>query len=54
MLLSSSLSNISYLIRQLYGSINDVVVPEMYVEQTTGRVLTMQWVEVVLFLLLFM
>ncbi|XP_047981979.1 uncharacterized aarF domain-containing protein kinase At1g71810, chloroplastic isoform X1 [Salvia hispanica] len=31
--------------RQLYGSINDVVVPEMYVEQTTGRVLTMEWVE---------
>ncbi|KAG6408509.1 hypothetical protein SASPL_131522 [Salvia splendens] len=31
--------------RQLYGSINDVVVPEMYVEQTSGRVLTMEWVE---------
>ncbi|XP_042009199.1 uncharacterized aarF domain-containing protein kinase At1g71810, chloroplastic-like [Salvia splendens] len=31
--------------RQLYGSINDVVVPEMNVEQTTGRVLTMEWVE---------
>ncbi|XP_057775814.1 uncharacterized aarF domain-containing protein kinase At1g71810, chloroplastic isoform X4 [Salvia miltiorrhiza] len=32
--------------RQLYGSIKDVVVPEMYVDQTTGRVLTMQWIEV--------
>ncbi|XP_057774781.1 uncharacterized aarF domain-containing protein kinase At1g71810, chloroplastic-like isoform X2 [Salvia miltiorrhiza] len=31
--------------RQLYGSIKDVVVPEMYVDQTTGRVLTMQWIE---------
>ncbi|KAH6768323.1 Protein kinase superfamily protein [Perilla frutescens var. frutescens] len=31
--------------RQLYGNIKDVVVPEMYIEQTTGRVLTMQWVE---------
>ncbi|KAG6406195.1 hypothetical protein SASPL_133794 [Salvia splendens] len=30
---------------RLYGSINDVVVPEMNVEQTTGRVLTMEWVE---------
>ncbi|KAL3619767.1 hypothetical protein CASFOL_034679 [Castilleja foliolosa] len=31
--------------RQLYGNIRDVVVPEMYVEQTTRKVLTMQWVE---------
>ncbi|PIN25287.1 putative unusual protein kinase [Handroanthus impetiginosus] len=31
--------------RLLYGSIQDVVVPEMYVEQTTRKVLTMQWLE---------
>ncbi|EYU36535.1 hypothetical protein ABFS82_14G277200 [Erythranthe guttata] len=31
--------------KQLYGSIKDVVVPEMYVEQTTRKVLTMQWIE---------
>ncbi|KAK6130627.1 hypothetical protein DH2020_035602 [Rehmannia glutinosa] len=31
--------------RQLYGNIQDVVVPEMYVEQTTRKVLTMQWIE---------
>ncbi|KAG8369252.1 hypothetical protein BUALT_Bualt15G0132200 [Buddleja alternifolia] len=31
--------------RQLYGSIKDVVVPEMYVEQTTNKVLIMQWIE---------
>ncbi|KAL6984236.1 hypothetical protein U1Q18_017613 [Sarracenia purpurea var. burkii] len=31
--------------RQLYGSLQDVVVPEMYAEQTTRRVLIMQWVE---------
>ncbi|KAH7856762.1 hypothetical protein Vadar_005368 [Vaccinium darrowii] len=31
--------------RQLYGGFQDVVVPEMYVENTTCRVLTMQWVE---------
>ncbi|CAA0842041.1 Uncharacterized aarF domain-containing protein kinase - chloroplastic [Striga hermonthica] len=31
--------------RQLYGNIQDVVVPEMYVEQTTRKVLMMQWVE---------
>lgn len=31
--------------RQLYGGLQDVVVPEMYVEKTTCRVLTMQWVE---------
>lgn len=42
----NQISNSLYLIRQLYGSITDVVVPEMYVEQTTGRVLTMEWIEV--------
>ncbi|KAK9110592.1 hypothetical protein Sjap_018652 [Stephania japonica] len=31
--------------RQLYGGLEDVVVPEMYLEQTSRRVLTMQWVE---------
>lgn len=31
--------------RQLYGSIQDVVVPEMYMEHTTRRVLVMEWVE---------
>ncbi|XP_075495455.1 putative aarF domain-containing protein kinase At1g71810, chloroplastic [Primulina tabacum] len=31
--------------RQLYGSIQDVVVPEMYIDQTTSKVLIMQWVE---------
>ncbi|KAK2980507.1 hypothetical protein RJ640_022509 [Escallonia rubra] len=31
--------------RQLYGDLQDVMVPEMYVAQTTRRVLTMQWVE---------
>ncbi|KAK9111132.1 hypothetical protein Scep_018651 [Stephania cephalantha] len=31
--------------RQLYGGLQDVVVPEMYLEQTSRRVLTMQWVE---------
>ncbi|VFQ86739.1 unnamed protein product [Cuscuta campestris] len=31
--------------RQLYGDIKDVVVPEMYMSQTTRKVLTMQWVE---------
>nr|GMC56451.1 uncharacterized aarF domain-containing protein kinase At1g71810, chloroplastic isoform X1 [Ipomoea batatas] len=32
--------------RKLYGGIKDVMVPEMYVPQTTRKVLTMQWVEV--------
>ncbi|KAK3002448.1 hypothetical protein RJ639_020557 [Escallonia herrerae] len=32
--------------RQLYGDLQDVLVPEMYVAQTTRRVLTMQWLEV--------
>ncbi|KAA8537986.1 hypothetical protein F0562_027433 [Nyssa sinensis] len=31
--------------RQLYGGLRDVLVPEMYVEQTTSRVLIMEWVE---------
>ncbi|CAH9078461.1 unnamed protein product [Cuscuta europaea] len=31
--------------RQLYGDIKDVMVPEMYLSQTTHKVLTMQWVE---------
>ncbi|XP_016471461.2 putative aarF domain-containing protein kinase At1g71810, chloroplastic isoform X1 [Nicotiana tabacum] len=31
--------------RQLYGAIQDVVVPEMYLAQTTQKVLTMQWIE---------
>ncbi|KAM7507964.1 hypothetical protein LguiA_018417 [Lonicera macranthoides] len=31
--------------RQLYGGLKDVLVPEIYEEQTTRRVLTMQWVE---------
>lgn len=31
--------------RQLYGSIQDIVVPEMYIDQTTSKVLIMQWVE---------
>ncbi|THF97794.1 hypothetical protein TEA_013392 [Camellia sinensis var. sinensis] len=34
---------------ELYGGLRDVFVPEMYVAQTTRRVLTMQWVEVLLF-----
>uniref|UniRef100_A0A5B7BC16 ABC1 atypical kinase-like domain-containing protein n=1 Tax=Davidia involucrata TaxID=16924 RepID=A0A5B7BC16_DAVIN len=31
--------------RQLYGGLQDVLVPEMYMEQTTSRVLIMEWVE---------
>ncbi|KAF3445345.1 hypothetical protein FNV43_RR10521 [Rhamnella rubrinervis] len=31
--------------RQLYGSLPDVFVPEMYLKYTTRRVLTMDWVE---------
>ncbi|KZV43068.1 hypothetical protein F511_04460 [Dorcoceras hygrometricum] len=30
---------------QLYGSIQDIVVPEMYIDHTTSKVLIMQWVE---------
>ncbi|KAK9271169.1 hypothetical protein L1049_026758 [Liquidambar formosana] len=31
--------------RQLYGGLQDVLVPKMYVEQTTRKVLIMEWVE---------
>ncbi|KAI4963166.1 hypothetical protein ZWY2020_019638 [Hordeum vulgare] len=31
--------------RQLYGKLRDVMVPEMYLEQTRRRVLIMEWVE---------
>ncbi|KAJ6685165.1 CHAPERONE-ACTIVITY OF BC1 COMPLEX CABC1 -RELATED [Salix purpurea] len=31
--------------RKLYGAIEDVIVPNMYVENTTRRVLVMEWVE---------
>ncbi|KAI3689326.1 hypothetical protein L2E82_47280 [Cichorium intybus] len=31
--------------RELYGSLKDVLVPSMYVENTTRKVLTMQWIE---------
>uniref|UniRef100_A0A7C8YWW8 Protein kinase domain-containing protein n=1 Tax=Opuntia streptacantha TaxID=393608 RepID=A0A7C8YWW8_OPUST len=31
--------------RELYGSLPDVVVPQMYMEKTTQRVLIMEWVE---------
>ncbi|XP_044511324.1 uncharacterized aarF domain-containing protein kinase At1g71810, chloroplastic isoform X2 [Mangifera indica] len=31
--------------RQLYGDIQDVLVPQMYVEQTTRKVLLMEWIE---------
>ena len=32
--------------RELYGKLRDVMVPEMYLEQTRRRVLIMEWVEV--------
>jgi len=32
--------------RNLYGSIQDVVVPLMYTEYTTRKVLVMEWIEV--------
>lgn len=32
--------------RKLYGSIQDVVVPLMYMEYTTRKVLVMEWIEV--------
>lgn len=35
-----------YEARQLYGDLQDVVVPEMYLDKTTRRVLVMDWVEV--------
>lgn len=31
--------------RELYGSLPDVVVPQMYIERTTQKVLIMEWVE---------
>ncbi|XP_011658969.1 uncharacterized aarF domain-containing protein kinase At1g71810, chloroplastic isoform X2 [Cucumis sativus] len=31
--------------RQLYGSLQDVLVPQMFMEHTTRRVLTMEWVK---------
>ncbi|XP_024976148.1 uncharacterized aarF domain-containing protein kinase At1g71810, chloroplastic isoform X2 [Cynara cardunculus var. scolymus] len=31
--------------RELYGSLKDVLVPDMYIEKTTRKVLTMQWME---------
>ncbi|XP_038899642.1 uncharacterized aarF domain-containing protein kinase At1g71810, chloroplastic [Benincasa hispida] len=31
--------------RQLYGSLQDVVVPQMFMEHTTRRVLTMEWIK---------
>ncbi|KAK4740897.1 hypothetical protein SAY87_024485 [Trapa incisa] len=31
--------------RKLYGSLPDVSVPDMYVDYTTSRVLTMEWIE---------
>ncbi|XP_008447749.1 uncharacterized aarF domain-containing protein kinase At1g71810, chloroplastic isoform X3 [Cucumis melo] len=31
--------------RQLYGSLQDVLVPQMFMEYTTRRVLTMEWVK---------
>ncbi|KAM0842246.1 hypothetical protein ACQ4PT_058486 [Festuca glaucescens] len=31
--------------RELYGNLRDVLVPEMYLEQTRRRVLVMEWVE---------
>ncbi|XP_065881109.1 uncharacterized aarF domain-containing protein kinase At1g71810, chloroplastic [Euphorbia lathyris] len=31
--------------RKLYGGINDVSVPEMYIEHTTRKVLVMEWIE---------
>lgn len=35
-----------YVGRNLYGSIQDVVVPLMYTEYTTRKVLVMEWIEV--------
>nr|GEX09629.1 uncharacterized AarF domain-containing protein kinase At1g71810, chloroplastic [Tanacetum cinerariifolium] len=31
--------------RELYGGLTDVVVPNMYIERTSRKVLTMQWIE---------
>lgn len=35
-----------HLIRELYGGLTDVIVPDMYIERTSRKVLTMQWIEV--------
>jgi hypothetical protein len=32
--------------RELYGKLRDVMVPQMYLEQTRRRVLVMEWIEV--------
>ncbi|GKD05073.1 uncharacterized AarF domain-containing protein kinase, chloroplastic, partial [Tanacetum coccineum] len=32
-------------VRELYGGLTDVVVPDMYIERTSRKVLTMQWIE---------
>ncbi|KAF8404505.1 hypothetical protein HHK36_009390 [Tetracentron sinense] len=40
-----SLSHLIWLSRQLYGGLQDVCVPEMYLERSTRRVLIMEWVE---------
>lgn len=32
--------------RELYGSLKDVLVPNMYIDKTTRKVITMQWMEV--------
>lgn len=40
-----------YVGRNLYGSIQDVVVPLMYTEYTTRKVLVMEWIEVLYHLL---
>ncbi|PWA89821.1 protein kinase superfamily protein [Artemisia annua] len=31
--------------RELYGGLKDVIVPDMYIERTSRKVLTMQWIE---------
>lgn len=36
------------LIRELYGGIKDVIVPKMFTNQTTRKVLIMEWLEVIL------
>lgn len=51
----STLLSFSSLIiyRELYGGLKDVLVPEMYSDLTSQRVLMMEWVEVVHLLNLF-
>ena len=46
-LLFTNNNNAICLNRKLYGAIEDVTVPNMYVENTTRRVLVMEWVEVI-------